>query len=102
MSTVAKPVSRPLQVRGEPAPRKGGPIVLLRFMRRNGMLNAKYARLLVRLAWWKLRLRGRLQLDGFAFIGPGVSLEIGKGATLRLGRWSWIGHGCKIRVQEGE
>ena len=21
---------------------------------------------------------------------------------LRLGRWSWIGHGCKIRVHEGE
>ncbi|HEU4975603.1 MAG TPA: acyltransferase [Baekduia sp.] len=92
----------PLHVRGEPSPRRGGPIALLRFMRRNGMLNRRYARLLVRLAWWKLRLRRRLQLDGFAFIGPGVSLEVGRGAVLRLGRWSWIGHGCKIRVHEGE
>ena len=76
--------------------------MLLRFMRAHGMLNRKYLRLLVRLAWWKLRLRRRLQLDGFAFIGPGVSLEVGRGAVLRLGRWSWIGHGCKIRVHEGE
>jgi len=92
----------PLVVRGAPPPRRGGPIVLLRFMRAHGMLSRKYLRLLVRLAWWKLRLRGRLQLDGFAFIGPGVQLEVGKGATLTLGRWSWIGHGCKIRVHEGE
>jgi acetyltransferase-like isoleucine patch superfamily enzyme len=92
----------PLHVRGEPPPRRGGPIVLLRFMRAHGMLNRRYLRLLVRLAWWKLRLRRRLQLDGFAFIGPRVELEIGKDAVLRLGRWSWIGHGCKIRVHEGE
>jgi acetyltransferase-like isoleucine patch superfamily enzyme len=92
----------PLHVRGDPPPRQGGPIVLLRFMRAHGMLNRKYLRLLVRLAWWKLRLRKRLQLDGFAFIGPGAELEIGKGAVLKLGRWSWIGHGCKIRVHEGE
>ncbi|HEV7753750.1 MAG TPA: acyltransferase [Baekduia sp.] len=92
----------PLHVRGDPPPRSGGPVALLRFATRNGMLNRRYARLMVRLAWWKLRLRGRLQLDGIAFIGPGVTLEVGKGATLRLGRWSWLGHGCKIRVHEGE
>jgi acetyltransferase-like isoleucine patch superfamily enzyme len=65
------------------------------------MLNRKYARLMLRLAYWKLRLGRRLELDGPAFIGPDVTLEIGKGAVLRLGRWSWIGHGCKIRVHEG-
>jgi hypothetical protein len=31
-----------------------------------------------------------------------VKLEIGRDAVLRLGRWSWIGHGTKIRVHEGE
>ena len=41
--------SRPLQVRGEPAPLHGGPLVLLRFMRRNGMLNRKYGRLIAAL-----------------------------------------------------
>jgi acetyltransferase-like isoleucine patch superfamily enzyme len=74
---------------------------LLRFMRRNHMLNVKYAVLLVRLGYWKLRLRKRLQLDGMAFIGPGCRLEVGPKAVLELGRWSWLGHGCKIRCHEG-
>ncbi len=93
---------RTLQARGEPAPLHGGPLTLLRFMRRNGMLNFKYARLIARWAWLKLRLRGRLQTDGICFIGPGVELEIGPDAVVRLGRWSWIGHGTKIRAHEGE
>ena len=33
---------------------------------------------------------------------PGVTLEIGKDAVIHLGRWSWIGHGTKIRAHEGE
>jgi acetyltransferase-like isoleucine patch superfamily enzyme len=74
---------------------------LLKFMRRNRMLNLKYAVLIVRLGAWKLRLRGRLRLDGLAFIGPGCKLEVGKNAVLELGRWSWLGHGCKIRCHEG-
>ena len=103
MSTVAKqPVSRPLQVRGEPAPLHGGPLVLLRFMRGHGMLNRKYARLIARWAWLKLRWRGRLQTDGLCFVGPGVTFEIGPDAVVRLGRWSWIGHDSKIRAHEGE
>jgi acetyltransferase-like isoleucine patch superfamily enzyme len=65
------------------------------------MLNHRYARLALRWAWLKLRLRGRLQTDGLCFVGPGVKLEIGRGAVLRLGRWSWLGHGTKIRVHEG-
>ena len=77
-------------------------MALLRFMRRNGMLNLKYARLLLRLARLKLRFGKRLQTDGICFVGPGVKLEIGRDAVLRLGRWSWIGHGTKIRVHEGE
>jgi acetyltransferase-like isoleucine patch superfamily enzyme len=76
--------------------------VLLRFMRANGMLTPGYARLLVRLGYLRLRHRGRLQTDGICFICPGVKLEIGRGARLRIGRWAWIGHGCKIRVHEGE
>jgi acetyltransferase-like isoleucine patch superfamily enzyme len=89
-------------VRGEPPPRHGGPIALLRFLRAHGMLTPGYARLALRLAWLKLRFRGRLQTDGIAFVGPGVTFEIGREATVRLGRWSWIGHGSKIRAHEGE
>src|SRR3954454_820406 len=91
------------EVRRAPAPLHGGPIALLRFMARNGMLTPKYARLILRL----LRRRflstygRRLKLDGLAFIGPGVVLQIAKRARIELGRWSWIGHGTKIRCHEG-
>ncbi|WP_445151894.1 acyltransferase [Baekduia sp. Peel2402] len=99
---IASSPAPPIHLRGDPPPLSGGPIALLRFARRNGMLNWKYARLVARLGYWKLRLGRRLKLDGLAFICPGVKLEIGRGATLRLGRWSWLGHGCKVRVHEGE
>jgi acetyltransferase-like isoleucine patch superfamily enzyme len=92
----------PPHVRGEPEPRHGGPLVLLRWMRAHRMLTPNYGRLLLRLAWLKLRFRGRLKTDGFAFVCPGVTLEIGKDAVVHLGRWSWIGHGTKIRAHEGE
>jgi acetyltransferase-like isoleucine patch superfamily enzyme len=106
MEGTAEPVAAPAsdlppELRAAPPPRHGGPLVLLRFMRRQGMLNAKYARLLLRLGWWKLRLRGRLRLDGLAFIGADCSLEVGENAVLELGRWSWVGHGCKVRCHEG-
>jgi len=97
----APPSDLPEELRGPPPPRHGGLLTLLRFMRRHGMLNVKYARLIARLGLAKLRLRSRLLLDGLAFVGPGCSLEVKKGATLELGRWSWVGHGCKIRCHEG-
>lgn len=89
-------------VRLPPPPRRGGPIALLRFMAANNMLRRQYVGLLLRLAYLKLRYRGRLKTDGLCFVCPGVTLEIGRHACLRLGRWSWIGHGTKIRVHEGE
>jgi acetyltransferase-like isoleucine patch superfamily enzyme len=89
-------------VRDEPPPLAGGPLAFVRFARSHGMLNHKYAVLALRWAWLKLRWRGRLRTDGLCFIGPGVTFEIGKGASVRLGRWSWIGHGTKIRAHEGE
>ncbi len=89
-------------LRPPPPPRHGGPLTLLAFMRAHRMLSLDYARLLSRLALLKLRHGRRLQTDGFCFICPGVKLEIGPEATLRIGRWAWIGHGCKIRVHEGE
>ena len=76
--------------------------MLWRFMRANGMLSRDYAALLTRLAWLKLRWRGRLKTDGFAFVCRGVTFEIGKDATVHLGRWSWLGHGTKVRAHEGE
>ena len=100
MSTVAEPPEA-VVVRGAPMPPHGGPRAFLRFARRNRLLTFSYAVLALRWAWLKLRWRGRLETDGLCFIGPGVALEIGKEATVRLGRWSWIGHGTKIRAHEG-
>jgi acetyltransferase-like isoleucine patch superfamily enzyme len=95
------PAALPPIVRAGPPPLHGGPLAFLRFARRNRMLTLGYARLIVKWLWLKLRWRGRLQTDGVCFVCPGVKLEIGRGATLSLGRWSWLGHGCKIRVHEG-
>src|SRR3954453_11781106 len=97
------PSDVPLALRPAPAQRSGGLITLLRFMRRHRMRNAQYARLIVRL----LRRRyltpygRRLELDGIAFIGPKVVLQIGRDARVQLGRWSWVGHGTKLRCHEG-
>src|SRR6476469_7703996 len=101
MATVAPPPT-PLHARDAPDPLTGGPLELLRFMRRHGMLNFAYARLALRWARLKLRWGKRLQTDGLCFVGPKVKLEIGKTEKLKLGRWSWIGHGKTIRVRQGE
>lgn len=93
------PVPPPL---APPPPLGGGPLALARFLRRHHMLNLKYARLIARWAWLKMKFRGRLQTDGLCFIGPGVTFEIGPEAKVVLGRWTWLGTGCKIRVHEGE
>jgi acetyltransferase-like isoleucine patch superfamily enzyme len=103
VSSIAAPVpAQAQQVRSAPPPLRGGPLALYRFLRDHGMLTLPYARLIARWLWLKLRFRSRLQTDGLCFVCPGVTIEIGKDATLHLGRWSWIGHGSKIRVHEGE
>jgi acetyltransferase-like isoleucine patch superfamily enzyme len=89
-------------LRRAPEPLHGGPLTLLRFLHTKGMLTPSYLRLIARYLHLRLRYRNRLQTDGLCFICPGVRLEIGRNAVLRVGRWAWIGHGCKIRVHEGE
>ncbi len=102
LQTALAPAALPPIVRAGPPPLHGGVLAFLRFARRNRMLTLGYARLIAKWLWLKLRWRGRLQTDGVCFVCPGVKLEIGRGAKLSLGRWSWLGHGCKIRVHEGE
>jgi len=91
----------PPLVRNPPAPLRGGPLAFLRFARQRHMLRRGYIPLVARWAWLKLRWRGRLRTDGLCFVGPGVKFEIGPEATVTLGRWSWIGHRCKVRAHEG-
>ena len=92
----------PAFARSGPPPLHGGPLEFMRFARANHMISWRYARLLARWAWLKVRYRGRLHTDGMCFICPGVRFEIGRDAQIHLGRWSWIGQGCKVRVHEGE
>jgi acetyltransferase-like isoleucine patch superfamily enzyme len=81
---------------------EGGPLAFLRFARERGLLRRGYLPLYARWFWLKLRWRGRLKTDGLCFVCPRVRIEIGPNATVRLGRWTWIGRGCKIRAHEGE
>jgi acetyltransferase-like isoleucine patch superfamily enzyme len=101
IETKRKPPSLPPFVREPPPPLRGGPLAFLRFARAHRMLRPGYFHLFVRWLWLKLRWRGRLRTDGLCFVCPGVKFEIGRGATVTLGRWSWIGHRCKIRAHEG-
>src|SRR5436190_1302649 len=64
------------------------------------MLNLKYARLLWRYAWRRLLTPAgwRWETEGPVFFGRGLELQIGRGATVRFGRFSWIGDGaCFLR-----
>ena len=90
-------------VRRGPSPRRPGLGELVRFARANAMLKPDYARLALRfLAHRHLTSYGRrLHTDGPAFVGPGVRLQIGPKGRMELGRWSWLGHGCKVRAHEG-
>ena len=99
---VAVATAVPPVVRSGPPPLHGGVWTFLRFARRHRMLTPGYLLLFARWGWLKLRWRGRLKTDGMCFICPRVKFEIDRRATVRLGRWSWVGHGTKIRAHEGE
>jgi acetyltransferase-like isoleucine patch superfamily enzyme len=91
----------PPLVRSPPPPLSGGPLAFWRFARTHNMLLPGYIPLIARWMWLKLRWRGRFKTDGLCFVCPGVKLEIGRDASVFLGRWAWLGHGCKIRSHEG-
>lgn len=103
MQSQTTEVEAPVEARRAPAPPRGGPLTLLRFLRRNDMLTPEYLRLLAGLVRrrWLTRYGRRLSTDGIAFIASDVVLQIGHGGRVELGRWSWLGHGTKIRCHEG-
>ncbi len=88
----------------DPPPRRAGPLAVVRFWVRHRMVTPKYALLVARLAWRRfLTPTGRrMSLDGMLFLGPRVTLQIGRRARVHFGRWVWVGHGAKIRCHEGE
>lgn len=84
-----------------PPPLRGGIGTFVRWARTHNMLHWGYVPLIARWLWLRIRWRGRLQTDGLCFVLPRVHFEIGREATVLLGRWSWIGQGTKIRAHEG-
>jgi acetyltransferase-like isoleucine patch superfamily enzyme len=78
-------------------------IRLLRFLRRNGMLNLRYARLGTRFLLRRLLTRAgwRWRTDGLVFLGRGLELEVGRDGRIEFGRFVWIGDRTKIRCHEG-
>jgi acetyltransferase-like isoleucine patch superfamily enzyme len=97
----AAPPAPPPLVRAAPPPLHGGPLTFLRFARAHHMLRWGYLMLVARWVWLKLRWRGRFKTDGLCFVCPGVKFEIGREASVSMGRWSWLGHDCKIRAHQG-
>ncbi len=78
-------------------------IRLIRFLARNGMLNLKYGRLLGRYLRRRFLTKAgwRWRTDGPVFFGPGLELEIARGARVDFGRFVWLGDRTKVRCHEG-
>jgi acetyltransferase-like isoleucine patch superfamily enzyme len=83
---------------------RSGPVGLLRFVARNGMLNEKYGRLALRYLRRRLFTAAgwRWQTNGPLFLGRRLELQIGRRGTIAFGRFVWVGDGTKIRCHEGE
>ena len=77
---------------------------LIRFLARNRMLTASYARLALRYVRRRFGTSAgwRWETDGLLFLGRGLQIQIGKRGRVRFGRFVWIGDGTKIRCHEGE
>jgi acetyltransferase-like isoleucine patch superfamily enzyme len=84
--------------------RRGGPLALARFLRRNRMVTPRYGRLLLRYLRRRfLTAAGyRWRTDGPLFLGKRLQIQIAKRARVRFGRFVWVGDGTKIRCHEGE
>jgi acetyltransferase-like isoleucine patch superfamily enzyme len=95
------PASKRLPLRRGPRPLRGGPLAFWRFARAHHMTRAAYIPLIARWAWLKLRYRDRFVTDGLCFVHPGVTFEIGPRGKVIMGRWAWLGDGCKVRAHEG-
>lgn len=67
------------------------------------MLTPKYARLFGRYLWRRLlTVPGRgWETDGPVFFGKHLQLQAGHRATMKFGKFVWIGDGTKIRCHEG-
>jgi acetyltransferase-like isoleucine patch superfamily enzyme len=88
-----------------PAPLRGGPITLLRFMVKNRLFRRRYLACYLRMFNHKVihrRAYGKkIHTDGLCFIGNDVRIEVGPLAHIFLDRWSWVGNRTKLRAHGG-
>lgn len=105
MPELAGPEGEAIIMRG-PAPLHGGALTTFRFMLKNRLFRPRYLRIYGRLFWHKvIRRRAygkKIHLNGIAFIGKKVKIEIGPLAHFYLDRWAWVGNGTKVRVHGGK
>lgn len=99
------PIQEDAIVMQGPAPLRGGPLVMLRFMVKNRLFRKRYLTAYGRMFWHKVirrRVYGKkIHTDGLAFIGRKVKIEIGPLAHVYLDRWCWVGNKTKLRAHGG-
>ncbi len=72
-----------------------------RFVRKRRMYGPRYWRWLYRFLRFKV-LHPRVKTEGFIFLPRRYQVVVKKGATIRIGRWVWIGTNNALRCHEGE
>jgi acetyltransferase-like isoleucine patch superfamily enzyme len=72
-----------------------------RFIRRNRMYGPRYWLFLYRFLRFKV-LHPRVKTEGFIFLPRHYQVVVRKGASIRIGRWVWIGSNNALRCHEGE
>jgi len=72
-----------------------------RFVREKRMYGPRYWRWLYRFLRFKV-LHPRVKTEGFIFLPRRYQVVVKKGATIRIGRWVWIGTNNALRCHEGE
>ncbi|MBC7229354.1 MAG: acyltransferase [Actinobacteria bacterium] len=73
----------------------------LRFIREKRMYGPRYWLFLYRFLRFKL-LHPRVKTEGFIFLPRRYQVVVKKGASMRIGRWVWIGTNNALRCHEGE
>lgn len=73
----------------------------LRFILASGMYTPRYWVFLYRFLRLKV-LHPRVKTEGFVFLPRRYEMVIEKGASLRIGRWVWVGRNNALRCHEGE
>lgn len=71
-----------------------------RFIIRNRMYSFNYWRSLYRFIKFKVRHPG-IKTEGYVFLPRHYEISKGKGASLTIGGFTWIGEGCAFRAHEG-